>query len=415
MSVSPASAERSKGQPASHEAGLLDHAERLAQHREGRRAVQLHLSKLSAVNRREHHIRIAVNTFEPLLRRFESKLFRLWNEDLIVVLKGASLEDIDNYVHKLRFLFSADPLVNESVDGGDEFCTLFDMLADQPRFLKLAQDYMAQADHERQRMAAQREHPAQQQAQAVPAAPGAMLTPAQLERFESAIERADLIPMIQRQMICAFPENSPPKPVMCEFFVSIQALQKKFLPGVECASDRWLFQHLSHFLDHRMLSALPDLTQPVAMPVTININVRTLLSPEFLKFDTAMNRNRKPKIIFELQIVDILSDMGAYLFAREFLRGRGYGVALDGLDHLTFQMIDPKILKLDFEKIQWRQGFAAEVSAEHREAFVNAIHQAGASRVILCRCDDQHAIDFGRQAGIALFQGRHLDRMLAAG
>ena len=202
---------------------------------------------------------------------------------------------------------------------------------------------------------------------------------------------------------------------MCEFFVSIQALQKKFLPGVECASDRWLFQHLSHFLDYRMLTALPDLTQAITMPVSININVRTLLSAEFLKFDGAMNRNRKAKIIFELQTVDILSDMGAYIFAREFLRGRGYGVALDGLDHLTFQMIDPKILKLDFEKIQWRQGFAGEILAENQEAFVNAIRQAGASRVILCRCDDQGAIDFGREAGIALFQGRHLDHMLAAG
>ena len=34
---------------------LLDYVQRLERHREGRRAVRIHLSKLKAQNRREHH------------------------------------------------------------------------------------------------------------------------------------------------------------------------------------------------------------------------------------------------------------------------------------------------------------------------------------------------------------------------
>ncbi len=414
MSANLASRERPPGQSPSHEAALLDYAERLAQHRDGRRAAHVRLSHLGAANRREHHLRIAINTLEPLLRKFEGKLFRMWNEDLVVTTKDASIADIDDYVLKLRFLFSQDPLIKQDAAGIDQFCVFFDMRADHAGFLRLAQEMQTQAERERVRTSGRRESMAlQAQARGIEVTEN--ITPALLDRFEAAIRTADLIPMIQHQMICALPEKSKPLPVMSEFFVSIQALQKKFLPGVNCASDRWLFQHLSKYLDYRMLTALPSLTQGFATPITINLNVSTLLSVEFLKFDAAMRNNRKHSIICELQCTDILSDMAGYIFARNFLRERKYGVALDGLDHLTFPMIDGNKLGVDFYKIQWHPSFTDDVMAEHRAEFAAAIRVAGASRVILCRCDDQSAIDFGREVGIALFQGRHLDRMLSAG
>jgi hypothetical protein len=40
-------------------------------------------------------------------------------------------------------------------------------------------------------------------------------------------------------------------------------------------------------------------------------------------------------VIFELQTIDIFSDLGAYIFARDFVKERGYRVCLDGVTDLT--------------------------------------------------------------------------------
>lgn len=56
---------------------LLDYAQRLERHRQDRRAVHIHLSRLKPQNRREHHIRIAANTFEELVKQFEGQIFML--------------------------------------------------------------------------------------------------------------------------------------------------------------------------------------------------------------------------------------------------------------------------------------------------------------------------------------------------
>ncbi|WP_164516573.1 hypothetical protein [Minwuia thermotolerans] len=33
--------------------------------------------------------------------------------------------------------------------------------------------------------------------------------------------------------------------------------------------------------------------------------------------------------------------------------------------------------------------------------------------LILCRCDNAHAVEFGRSIGVSLFQGRHVDALLS--
>lgn len=395
---------------------MLDYAARLTHHVKGRRAVHVRLSLLSPANRREHHLRIVMNTFEPLLRKFEGQIFRMWNDDIIVAVKDALVAEIDDYVVKLRFLFSEDPLLSQETQPGREFCAWYDMAKDHPKFLKAAQDFAAGAAQHRKRMiAAHATASSGKNAGATVLKPLTTLTPVLLDRFETSLRGLDLSTIIERQMICALQPDGKPKPIMCEHFVSIQALQNRLLPGVDCLSDRWLFQHLSQSLDLRILAALPEMTKPNSLPITLNINISTILSAEFLKFDTAIRRIGQQAMVLELQSIDLFADMGSYVFARDFAHERGYGLALDSLNHLTFPLMDRAKLKLDFEKIQWSPEIVRDIGGDRREAFVQAIQQAGTSRVILCRCDDQSAIDFGRDVGISLFQGRHLDRMLAAG
>lgn len=54
---------------------------------------------------------------------------------------------------------------------------------------------------------------------------------------------------------------------------------------------------------------------------------------------------------------------------------------------------------------------------EDANAMASAMRQyveyAGPSRVIFARCDTPESITMGRQMGLALFQGRYLDSVLA--
>ncbi len=107
-----------------HEELLLDYAVRLPKHLSGRRAVHLHFSKLQLANRRGQNLRNAAGFFKTLIRVCEGQQFILMNQDMVVILKGASVAQIDEVVLKLRYLLSDDPLArDDSENNGIEFCT----------------------------------------------------------------------------------------------------------------------------------------------------------------------------------------------------------------------------------------------------------------------------------------------------
>src|SRR3989304_3861741 len=93
---------------ATQESLLLDYVHRLDSHKAGRKAVHVHLSRLQPFNRREHHVRIAANTFEPLIKLHEGQLFVLKNSDLFFFYKTAAQIDVETSLLRLRFLFSDD-------------------------------------------------------------------------------------------------------------------------------------------------------------------------------------------------------------------------------------------------------------------------------------------------------------------
>jgi hypothetical protein len=104
--------------------------------------------------------------------------------------------------------------------------------------------------------------------------------------------------------------------------------------------------------------------------------------------------------------------MDGYLCARDFVRERGYRVCLDGFDPLTFPMVTRQRVGFDFQKIQWQPNFEDEVLERHRASLSEAVRAAGPTRVILSRCENSRALEFGRSIGITLFQGHHIDRLI---
>lgn len=386
----------------------MDYVQRLDRHRAGRRAVHVHLSKLRPHNRREQHLRIARNTFENLVRTYEGQIFVLANADLVFICKGATTADIDAAVLKLRYLFSEDPIAqSDDPATGDRFCTWYDLERDYDALFAAATEIVAK--HER----------AKTKKSAIGwKAPEPILTPLepeQLGRVVQTLVRADLSNVIRRQPICAVLPGAPPQPVFTELFVSIADLQRIVAPQTQLASSRWLFQYLTETLDKRMLATLPRLEDSsVAARFSINLNVATLLSQEFLNFDATIKSQARGTLAIELQMIDVFADLGSFIFARDFVRERGYRLCLDGLSHLTAPMIDREKLGFDLIKIIWSSEMNDSAASQRLANIKELIGRAGEARVILCRCDSADAIKVGQSLGVTMFQGRQVDALLAA-
>ena len=397
------------------EAALLDFVERLRKFTKGRRAVHLRLSRLRPYNRRAHHLRIAATPFDRLVRDYDSALFRLFNDDLVVICNGASVADIDHAVLHLRYLFSEDPFLKNDEDGDTRFCVWFDLEEDYLDLLNLAQRMVsAQTQHAQRKNKRSDKGPSskteEEKGEETPQRP---LDPPNLAVLEQAIAQADLSTIIRRQPICAVVRDRKPEPVYYEIYTSIASLRETLMPDIDMQANQWLFQDLTKHLDRRMISYLAQDDATLRQAFSVNLNVSTLLSPEFLDFDEALSSTTRGGIVIELQLFDVYADLGNFLFARDFLHERGYKFCLDGMTHLSLPLINREELGFDLVKLQWSPDLFDQLHGFRGTGLRQAAQDMGAERLILNRCDSEQALEVGESLGITLYQGHLLDEMLS--
>jgi hypothetical protein len=388
---------------------LLDYVQRLERHREDRRAVHIHLSQLKAQNRREHHLRIAENTFDDLTKQFDGQVFGMQNGDIVYIGREITLADMDDAVQRLRVLFGEDPLA-QSIDAGTEdlFCTYYNVDTQYTTLLEVAERLY----NEEQRRIKRLQMAAEQSGDALNSEQSP-LTPQQLGKLIEFLGRADLSSVMRRQSICAVAGTDLPRPVFKELFISIGELAQQVLPDVNLAANRWLFQHLTETLDLRVLKLLTQADdRDLHSSFSVNLNVSTLLSREFNEFDTSLRTGGRGTIVLELQLIDIYSDVANYMFARDFVRERGYRICVDGVTHQSLPLIDRQALGADLIKLAWLPELSDGVSDDTRAALAKQVEKAGSSRVILTRCDAPAAIRLGQSMGVSMYQGRYLDTVL---
>jgi EAL domain-containing protein (putative c-di-GMP-specific phosphodiesterase class I) len=390
------------------DAQLLDYLDWVDRHRAGRRAIHVHLSRLQGHNRRDQHLRIAVSTFEDLVKQYDGQIFLLGNGDIVFIAKGASAADIDGAVTRVRFLFSEDPLAQ---DGGttDQFATWYNLESHYNDYYSIIKRLAAETERKKRAAkapgtgvdstAARKRHP---------------LDPALLAKLEDFLARADMSNLMRRQAVCAMTPGAAPQAMFRELFISIADLQGTVIPDVDLFADPWLFQRLTQTLDRRILALMTrNDDSTLSSAFSLNLNVSTILSPEFLAFDKAFRSASRGTVVIEMQKIDIFADLGAFFFARDFLKERGYKVCLDGLNFMTFPFIDRAKLGVDMLKIVWSQDMTADQPARGGPSMKELVEHTGRARVILSRIDNDSAVRFGHSLGITLFQGRHLDQLLA--
>jgi hypothetical protein len=396
---------KADGSAPTTEALLLDVIVRLHDFRQDRQAVHIHLSNLQRRFKKADYLQLATDMFEAQVKNRDGRLFTVMGGDLVFLVRAMPLPDLVQAVDRLRILFSDDPLAQYSRDG-DEFATYYNLERD---YTKLRQDMVDLSNRaEKERKA--RKNVAERSKGV--GGKGRNFEPADLSKLIAILERADLASILRHQTACKLDENGKPTPIFKEAFVSIDDLQKICTPDIDLLSNHWLFHYLTRTLDKRVLAAMCYDGIKEDIPFSLNLNISSLLSPEFRRFDSEVPNTLRGKCLIEIHKVDVFSDIGAFLFARDFLHNRGYQLCLDGLTHHTLPFFDNNQLGLDYFKIHWAPEGLNSAHAFHYPEIKQMISEYGSDRVILCRCDSDESLRVGKLLGITRFQGRIVDALL---
>lgn len=383
-------------------------------------AVHFAFSQLLEHYRSEYQIKIATNLMNDLLGDRDGAIYLCDDATIYVIVKNVPKPTLDKLIFQLRYLFMDDPL-SYTIEGDEnpEFAQTYNV-----------EDRWQEINDSIKRRMVQRVRKAQGAQRIVPktmspamAAAGIGQTPPQPKReskyFDSAslvgIERdlknIDVSKVVRRQPVCAAIPDMAMRTVFDEMYINISHLKQILSVDVDLLSNRWLFKYLTQILDDKMLGMIQQNSQNLlATPVSLNLNVPTLLSNRFTEFDATIKPGSKVSIVIELQIADVFADMSAFLTAKDVVQKLGYRVCLDGVTDLSFPQIDRKRLGFDLIKLQWN------AETEYKEArdkkLVDAIKECGNNRVIMTRCDNEAAVRYGQKLGISLFQGRYLDSVI---
>jgi EAL domain-containing protein (putative c-di-GMP-specific phosphodiesterase class I) len=356
----------------------------------------------------EYQLKIAQNLITALLKDNEGSLFSCADYSTYLFSQNVDNNLMDKLIFQLRYLFVDDPL---AYDGDGEENTAFSTIH---QLEESFDDIQAEAKKHLLRTI----RPDKFKKKTDPLAvleedDSSLFTPGKLVDVEKKLTAVDIGRVIRKQPICALVPRQKMRRVFDEIYINIAHLRDTMEVNIDLLSDKFLFRYLTQKLDLRVIDMIKgNPMRYVTSPVSLNVNIQTLLSPEFAEFDKAIDPALKVKIIMEIQLANIFEDMNAFLLAKDVLHKSGYRICVDGLTNLSFTQIDREKLGFDLAKVQWNADIEDDINSKENKELQATIKRSGATRVILCRCDNKQAVDYGQALGISLFQGRYLDTLV---
>jgi len=401
---------------------LMDLVLRLGRFRHGRRVVFFHFSALSGTYRKPAYQRIAFERLSSLAHTVDGQVIQLENGDLFVLTRGAALSALEALAQRLKHLFRYDPLLDkpdiyepsQPYFAKPGFCSYYDLEKEED-YDALIRDVREMVEKLRPvEVAPPKETPKGK----TPPAPSETeifaLAPGELSKLEASLANMDVTNLTRRQSVCTLVSGTKPQPVFEEVYIAVASLQRLLTPGFDISRNLWLFRYLTHTLDRRLIRMLLRDGLDGQRPFSLNLNVATVLTPDFSALEAVVPPALRGRLVIELHFLDIFSDMSAFLFARDYLHDHGFRICLDGVTLLTLPYCDREKLGFDFVKLGWVEDLFEEMSVAMRGPLQHFVSSSGLAHTILCHCDDEKALAFGAEMGIVLFQGRAVDRLLSA-
>lgn len=375
----------------------------------------IYLSKLQNQKLKTLQRQNLIEMFDAVIKKNGGEIFGLPNEDIVVFYHKQAGEEIQACLVKIRFMFQDEPMLAGSFDLEQVgFVKFYDLAATLDDFKSHIQGLMERLKSQALTLDASSSH--KSSPAAMMSAPRKLrreLTPAMLAKVQKALSMADFSSLIRRQSVCAVIGKSPPQMIFDEVFVSIADLRDMLLPDVDLTANPWLFLHLTETLDKRVLASVGQHDDgSLTNNFSLNLNVSTILSDDFLAFDENINSSMRSSIILELQLVDIFNDIKAFILAKTFAQYRGYKICIDGITVDKLKYVNREQLNGDLFKIIWHPSFMDMVREDSH--FTDYVNRAERAKMILCRVDDPQAVEVGNSLGINLYQGRYIQRLLMA-
>lgn len=392
---------------------LLDFLKRISKRVDFYNAVYVSMSKLKTTIQKNYNKTALNETFFDVVGAGKASVFQMSNDDAIIVYQKRCEEEIQACLIKLRFIFADDELLvdaDDLVSAG--FVSYYVFPTDLEKLTLLVHKIMEestgnkniQEDIKNNKII---NYPTAEK----PKKKKKKFEPYMLGKIQKALSGTDFASLIRRQSVCAMIGNSNPQVLFDEVFVSIADLREMLMPDVDFMSSPWLFYNMTQVLDKRVLANINRHDDgSLNSNFSININVSTILSDEFLTFDENIKSNMRATIVLELQMVDIFSDIKEFLLARTFAQDRGYKICIDGVTYDKLKYINRESLGADLVKIFWQPSLLEE--AQDGGELQKYISSIGKNRVIFCRVDDEQAVEIGNRMGVTMYQGRYVQRML---
>ncbi len=345
-----------------------------------RQALLLRLSTLPRAMAQPHHLRLAVEALEPLTMADRARLFVLPNHDAAVIWRGTASAALADSLSRLDTLFAGTPNVPEVANFNPDVIARHFGLPEEADLLLAA-------------IAASRQPPPVPR----PTAPHTPLDTTTLAALEAALSRADLSRFARRRPVCALVPGQGLKLAWETRQFSLAEIAETLAPDRDFKADPWLFRRLTRVLDRRMMALLAAPHElDGAGPFAAALNIASVLSPAFLRFDAALPTRLRGHVAIALRPEDVLSDPPAFLFARDFAQARGYRILLAGIAPSIAGAFPPDATGIDHVELAWQPELAATTLASLG---------LPAKNTVLAGVDTSGALDWAHAQGIPYVTG----------
>jgi hypothetical protein len=220
-----------------------------------------------------------------------------------------------------------------------------------------------------------------------------------MARLEQALAQADLSRFMRWRQVLHVTGPSP-TPAWEERYVAARDIAASLCPGYRIKADPWLFHRLTRSFDRRMLAlnSFAQGTGPTS-PFALHLNVASILSAEFLRFDAALPGTLRGTITLNLLAADILADPASFTFARNFARTRGYRLLLRAASPALLAVLDLAAAELDYVQLPATAALQADPDSLRKLL-------PRATMVVLTGLDPESGPAWARANGFSLVRGR---------
>jgi hypothetical protein len=342
-----------------------------------RRCLVLRLSLLPADLRKPQHLRLARDALDPLLSADRAQRFILPNDDIVMVWRGTADAPLAASRHAVTQMFADTDAEMTEVLG---LWLMLDLPGDVAALREVLAASLSNVPTPVEKPRA------------------APLDAAALAALEAALSQADVARFARRRVVCLPAADGKFRSVWEIRYLAAEELCAELAEGRAARAEPWLYRRLARTLDRRLLVLLAASQElRAAGPFGLELNVASILGPDFLRFDTALPQLLRGRVTIGMQPADILADLPAFLFARDFARARGYRLMLSLPDCDMLPILPLAKLGLDLVEIGWTPSVQAlPIELIEREA----------GHMVLARADSPEAVAWGQAHGIGLFEGR---------